>query len=61
MPKNIAALEIDELGTSPASEDIAVGGLVRVASMMVTRVLRLDVHKYFAGNKIPLSRKVWAP
>ena len=61
MPQNIARLEVDELGPSPAPKDVAVGGLVDVASMMVLRILGFDVHQHFAGGRIALRCEVRAP
>jgi hypothetical protein len=61
MPQDIARLEIDELGPSPAHEDIAVGGLVQIASMMVFRILGFDVHQHFTGGQVSLRREVRAP
>ena len=61
MPQDITRLEVDELGPSPAHEDIAVGGLVEIASMMVPRVLGFDVHQHFTSGQIALRREVRAP
>ena len=61
MPEDLARGEIDELGPSSAPEDIAVGGLVLVAPMMVSGVLGLDVHEHFAGVQVTLRGEVRAP
>jgi hypothetical protein len=61
MPQDIARLEVDELGPSPAHEDIPVGGFVKIASMVVFRILGFDVHQHFTGGQVTLRRKVRAP
>ena len=61
IPQDFTRFKVDEFGPPPAAEDITVGGFIVIASMMMPRIFRFDVHEHLTGRQIALRCKVGTP
>jgi hypothetical protein len=61
MLPHLARSQIEELDPAPAREDIAVGGLVLIAAMVVSQVFGLDLLEQLARAQVVLDCEIGAP